>query len=454
MSWWKSSIFFLILIFESSFLLGQSQLQKSVDYILAIREPAITMGTSNRVFSEDSVGVKTFLYKTEAATVWDTIASSGNPNQFNVDIGGLLNGVEYQYRVLFRGDLSNIVTSRQDDEPPVVNLLLNGNFANQNIIQIPFSTYDLISQSVKRASLYYRPSHNVDAPWRLVSEKQLDSSMVAAVTDPLIDSMVFIVRDTLGDGAYEFFVAARDTAWAPDHRTDQPFSGIEGNFLSPANSTPALKQIYVDTHEPTSSITSQLNRILNNAVFSIEYLAQDSTFGHDGYLGSGIEKTALYMNYKTDFSGAFIFQDSLYESQSFSTPLLVVNGAYNFVAEKNGYYEFYTLSADTAQNKENNWSPKTTGLPFVFVDTSPPEIDRVTVIENIMGSEHPAKPGWTKEQLIGYNAFGVEDVLTDGYESGVDSFFLAENFDFDLNVKSLPAQTGTFEYSSFGFYLV
>ncbi len=196
MFWRKSSLLILFMIFEASLLYAQSNLQKSATVILMFKEPAITMGDSNRVFSQKITGAKTFLFKMSTATEWDTIANSGDPEQYSEGVFGLQNGIEYQYSVLFGGDLSEIVFSRQDNEPPIVDLLLSGIYVNQNSFQIPFSTYDLISQSVKRANLYYRPSHDQDAPWRFVSEKILDSSRPAIDTNPLTDSLDFIVPDS------------------------------------------------------------------------------------------------------------------------------------------------------------------------------------------------------------------------------------------------------------------
>ena len=127
----KLYLYFLFILFQSSVIFAQQT-------ISLIKEPNVTKGRSNRIFSEQKVGVKTFLFKATTATKWDTIASSGNPNQYFIDVGGLQSGVEYEYQVLFSGTSSNIVSSIQDDEAPVVNITLQGNFVNQNSISDSF----------------------------------------------------------------------------------------------------------------------------------------------------------------------------------------------------------------------------------------------------------------------------------------------------------------------------
>lgn len=430
----KLYFYFLFILFQSSVIFAQQT-------ISLIEEPNVTKGRSNRVFSEKRVGVKTFLFKATTATKWDTIASSGNPNQYFIDVGGLISGVEYEYQVLFSGTSSNIVSSIQDDDPPIVTVPLQGNYRNQASFLIPFTAYDLLTKSVNRAYLFYRPRHNENTPWRYVSEMALDSSFAAIDMSPLEDSLIFNVPDSLGDGLYEFYVAARDTAWDPIHRPDEAFIGTEGNASIPINTTIALKQIFIDTHNPVSNITSQLNKIINSSAFTIGYSAKDSSTGHSGYLGSGIRKTSLYVNYKSDPDGPYISKDVLFETKYLTSPLLAVSGTFNFIADKDGYYEFYTITADTAQNIENNGLPKSITLPFVIVDTSPPKVDSLVVFDKLIGN-HPAKPGWTKSREIGFKAFGVEDLQKDGFSSSLDSLSLAENLIFDKNLKKFIAQTG------------
>ncbi|HDL18585.1 MAG TPA: T9SS type A sorting domain-containing protein [Bacteroidetes bacterium] len=439
----KYSLLFSILFLETNFLFGQTTQKSAADAILLIPEPAVTMGRSNRVFSENVTGVKTFLFKKTSAMVWDTIASSGNPNQIFVDVDGLQSGVSYDYRVLSGSDLSNIVSSVQDDQQPVASVTLQGNFINRNNFAIPFSAFDVTSKSVKRVNLYYRPTHGENKPWRFVGKINLDSTFSAVEKSPLQDSILFVVPYSLGDGAYEFYIAARDTAWAPDHRPDAPFSGYDGNFQPPSADSTALKQLFVDSHAPSSTIVSQLNKILRGAFFPVVFRAEDSTAGHNGYLGSGISNASLFFNYKTNETGPYLIQDSLFEKRSFNSPLLSVTGAINFVADKDGYYEFYTLSADTAKNPENGWMPKTENLPFVYIDTYLPRADSVSVFHKNGEVPHPAESGWTRKRLVDFNIFGIEDLAKDNYASGVDSVFLAEDSAFSRNVKSLPAQAGT-----------
>ncbi len=446
------AILLVVTVFDS--LSAQTRLSKSSAAILMIPEPAITMGTSNRVYSEEIFGVKTFLYKTQTATEWDTIASSGNPSQYSEDIGGLQSGVIYQYRVLFAGDLSTIVSSMQDNVPPQVAMNLAGSYFNRNSFFIPFSTQDALTKSVKKAYLYYRPNHNDPNSWRLIVEQAINPTREASSQHPLSDSLLFVVPDTLGDGAYEFYLAAQDTAWSPVHRPDQPFTGSEGNLFVPINGTVALKQVFVDLHAPFSRITTVLPQFSNSVAMPIQFSAQDSISGHNNYHGSGINKISLFVSYKSDSTAGYVYHNVLDSSIVLDSPLFSMNGAFNFIADRDGYYEFYTLTADTAHNRENNWAPKVTGLPHVFVDSSIPKLrsillQEITPVDALM---HPAKPGWTKTTQIRFTVAGAKDVAKNGFAAGVDSLFLAENdaFDQNLALHNVPDSTvsGVYQLTS------
>jgi hypothetical protein len=443
----------MLLITASYVTQSISQSPSSIQFqaIQMIPEPAVSMGTFNRVFTEKQFGQKTFLFKQLSATEWDTLASPGDPNQFFQDVFSLTDGVTYQYQVLFNTELSNIVSSTQDDSPPIVTIQFDGDFANTSNIRLNYLAVDSVAKSIKKSILYYRPNHEGTGNWREFGSKDHMPAVAASPGSPHLDSLFFQVPDSLGDGPYEFLIVAQDTAWSPLHRPDTSFTGEEGNIIVVNAATPALKQLFVDTNLPSSQITSQLDQFLNTIAVQIQYHAEDLFLGHNGFRGSGVNKVSLYFNYKVDPGGAYLFTDSLFQSTSFATPLLEVDGAFNFVASKDGYYEFYTLASDTALNTENDGAPKTFDLSFV-VDSSAPKVDSILVIEDPDMNVPAPQPGWTKKTHIRYDILGASDVPKDGYASDLDSIFLAENIDFTLNDSSFAfapqALSGQYRISS------
>lgn len=454
---WRIVALSIILISISQVFQAFSQspsIQQAAQVLQMVPEPVVTMGTSNTVFVEEVLGAKTFLFKELAATEWDTVASSGDPSQSSVSISGLSDGVTYQYQVLFEGDLSNIVMSTQDNTTPIVTSLFMGSLANSSNVVVPFSVVDSVSQSIKKAEFYYRPAHNSPENWRLVESRDYSPAVVASPAIAFVDSFTFSVPDSLGDGEYEFLIVAQDTAWAVDHRPDQPFAGEEGNIVTVDATTPPLLQLFVDVHQPSSEITTQLNRFLNVVAVQIQYNSKDSSdtiVSHGGYLGSGITQIQLFVNYKVDPNGAYVYIDSLYQTDKFSDPLDVdLNGAFNFVATQDGFYEFYTIASDTAGNTENNGQPKLLNLPFVKIDTSLPEIDSITIME-MPGLGDPMsfpKPGWTKSATIAYQILGAADIPKNGYQSNLETINLAEDIAFTVNDSSFSFNVSALS----GFY--
>ena len=408
-----------------------------------IPEPLVTMGTSNIVFTTPDSGAKTFLFKELAASDYDTLASTGNPGQFSATIGGLADGKTYQYQVLFEG-LSNIVSSTQDNTTPIVIILFDGNFANSSSFAIPFSVVDSVSQSIKKTVFYYRPLHNSNEDWRQVDSTEYSPPVVASPGNPFSDSFTFLVPDSLGDGEYEFLIIAQYTAWARDHRPDQPFAGEEGNMITVSAATPALKQLFVDTFKPSSQITSSLNQFFKSVSVQIQYHVDDIFVGHDDYQGSGANKIRLLVNYKVTPNGSYTYKDSLFQTVQLPTLPLELDGAFNFVAGQDGFYEFYTIVSDTAQNVENDGLPKQTNLPFVKIDTSLPEVDSIAISEMSDPGDPKtvAKPGWTKKTTVSYQIFGAGDVSKDGYQSGLETIRLAEDSGFIVNDSSFSFETG------------
>lgn len=409
------------------FTLGVFASARSQDTIRLLPEPKVTMGTWNRVFSNQVTGLKTFIYRLQGSATWDTAAGMGDPSEYYKDFFGLLHGKTYEYRVLMNGQLSNIVSSTQDARPPVVFDNLKRVFVRWNPVPVAFSAVDSVSGSVKRVVLYMRPGHNVSAPWDSVAQVLYPGGRVASPATPLIDTVYYQVPPGIGDGPFEFYLAAQDTAWNPVHLPGSAFSGSEGNFAAPPDTAQALIQIFLDTHQPRSLLKNGMNRYVNQQTFAVSYAASDSFAGRENFLGSGVREIRLYTGYKMEPGAAFyLYRDSLFARTLLLTPLISAEGVFQISVNKDGYYEFYSLAKDSAGNWENNGQPKT-DVSYLLVDSSPPRLDSLQVQEYGDTTGHPAKPGWTKLPTVLVQLYGIEDVPKDGYFSGIDSICIAED---------------------------
>ncbi len=227
---------------------------------------------------------------------------------------------------------TEVVCSKQDATPPSVRQ--HGELPdciNRNSFFIPFEAQDPISGAVDSVTLYYRNTPGTE--WIRFATKKIDETQPVVV-----DSILF---DAQNDGYYEFYVGAKDTAWAPDQRL-----GRDGNEDIPNATSPPLYTLHVDTQAPTSSV-QVIDEEQTSLCFKIPFTAED--LEKDGYK-SGLNSVILYCQYEDEPATP---RDTL----TFSCAKNSVSGEFDFQAERDGRYRFFTRASDCCGNQQNDSPP-------------------------------------------------------------------------------------------------
>lgn len=256
----------------------------------------------------------------------------------------LKNGIQYLYAVqayvsvsspssedpiIYCSDFSDSVFSIQDTAAPVVSA--EPDFSSLSCINlssflIPFSAIDSLSGAVDSATLYYR--NTPGAEWTAFATKKVDE-----MQSVVVDSILF---NAPRDGYYEFYIGAKDTAWAADN------SGRAGNEDIPNATSPPLYTLHVDMQTPTSSV-QVIDEVQTSLCFNIPFTVED--LEKDGYK-SGLENVVLFCQYEDEPAAPC-------DTLTFSCVENSVAAEFNFQATKDGRYQFFTRAIDCCGNVQS-----------------------------------------------------------------------------------------------------
>lgn len=164
-------------------------------------------------------------------------------------------GVEYHYTAwvlaveqdstLHCSPVSGVQSSVQDASPPAVEVDSIDPCTPSPEVRLRFRACDLVSGSVDSARLYIRRESGQS--WTQVAVLDLDEKVPAICGAPVEAEFQYRVPE---NGYYEFFVAAKDTARAPDADPLSPLSGRDGNWSVPTPDSAADASVFVDALVP------------------------------------------------------------------------------------------------------------------------------------------------------------------------------------------------------------
>lgn len=187
-------------------------------------------------------------------------------------------------------------------------------------------------------------------------------------------SFNFDTSTTGGDGTYEFYSMANDSA------------GFTENLpVGPDAST------IVDTQKPTSSVNS-LDDYTTTASFIIIVTASD--------LESGLQKVELW--YNKDYTGYVLYENDTISPWAFNFNTSTTGGE--------GFYEFYSLAYDKASNLEDTPIPLVAD-ESIIVDMIPPQIQITS----------PSEGEWLTSSAVVVDWFGSDSLSgMEHYETKID----------------------------------
>lgn len=302
--------------------------------ITVVSEPEVTKGLTNSICWQADAIFDSFLVLIDKNC--DTIPEDSMLTTLTCQsFEDLKNATTYCYWIKGtdeheRTEVSNIVQSTQDNDSPMVQSdSLSRCLANDSLY-IVFRTWDVICGAVDSARLYFRSDST--AGWQVHRSKDLNELMMASSSEQtLTDSLLF---EAPNDGYFEFYVGAKDTAWAPDN------SGRLGNEDVPRKEDARQMAICIDTQKPISTIRD-LPPEQHSLCFEIPYTAMDLT--KDDY-SSGLRSVTLV--YRFENTGL----DTV-ETHEYPDVRNQVDSLFSFNAvDGNGTYYFFIRAQDACGN--------------------------------------------------------------------------------------------------------